>query len=90
MEGRERDREREREREACIWGWFVIKDVTFMSTVSQMGPLHWRIAGGGGGVPGGSLPKAKFKKNADFVDTMILKALRDFPFSLNPLKSADD
>jgi hypothetical protein len=36
-------------------------------------------------------PKRKFKKNIDFVDIMISKVLRDFPFSRNqPLKSADD
>jgi hypothetical protein len=36
-------------------------------------------------------PQNRNLKNTDFVDIMISKALRDFPFSQNqPLKSADD
>jgi hypothetical protein len=50
----------------------------------------------GRGLPGYSPPlpnprKPKFKKKTDFVDIMISKVLRDFPFSRNqPLKLADD
>jgi hypothetical protein len=43
-----------------------------------------------GGCRAAAPPKPKFK-NTDFVDIMISKVLRDFPFRRNqPLKSADD
>jgi hypothetical protein len=36
-------------------------------------------------------PKKQNLKNADFVDEMVLKVLRDLRFGLNqPVKSADD
>jgi hypothetical protein len=47
-----------------------------------------------GGLPACSLPtspKFEIKKKTGFVDIMISKVLRDFPFSRNPLlNSADD
>jgi hypothetical protein len=42
------------------------------------------------GLPGTAPPKLKFKET-DFVDILLSKILRDFPFSgKQPLKSADD
>jgi hypothetical protein len=47
-------------------------------------------AGGGVSCSPHKPPKLKFK-NIDFLDIMISKVLRDFPFSRNqPLKWADD
>jgi hypothetical protein len=49
--------------------------------------------GGGGGCRAAArqTPKTEILKKTDFVDIMISKVLRDFPFSRNqPLKSADD
>jgi hypothetical protein len=49
-----------------------------------------RVEGGGGCSPAAP-PTKRNLKNTDFVDTMLSKGLRDFPFSLHePLKSADD
>jgi hypothetical protein len=55
--------------------------------------IRGRTLGGAAGLQPPQTPqKPKFKKkNTDFVDIMISKALRDLPFSRNqPLKSADD
>jgi hypothetical protein len=47
--------------------------------------------GAAGQQPPQTHPKPKVKKKTDFVDIMISKVLRDFPFSRNqPLKSSDD
>jgi hypothetical protein len=84
---------------SLYWGWFVMIDVTFVSTVSQMGPRHWYTQDGGwgglqrGGPPkeggwGGYSeaalpPKAKLKTKTCFVDTMLSEVLCDLHFSLN-------
>jgi hypothetical protein len=52
-----------------------------------------RGCGGGGcwAADPAQTPQKRNLKTTDFVDTMISKVLRDFPFILNqPLKSADD
>jgi hypothetical protein len=68
----------------------------FQSNPSQIlePAAHPRGQEGGGGLPGCSTSKPPINpnlKSTDFVDIMISKVLRDFPFSRNqPLKSADD
>jgi hypothetical protein len=53
---------------------------------------QWRTKRGGGfRAATRPDPQTRNSKNTDFVDIMISKVLRDFPFSRNqPLKSADD
>jgi hypothetical protein len=47
--------------------------------------------GGAAALKPPKMPKTEIKKKTDFVDIMISKVLRDFPFGRNqPLKSADD
>jgi hypothetical protein len=55
--------------------------------------VHWRTQGAG--LPGCRPPPPPHQKrnlkNADFVDTILSKVVRDLRFNLNqPMKSADD
>jgi hypothetical protein len=50
-----------------------------------------RTQGGAAGLQHPQTPQNRNLKNTDFVDIVISKVLRDFPFSRNqPLKSADE
>jgi hypothetical protein len=53
--------------------------------------LQGRTQGGGCRAAAPQTPQNRNLKNTDFVDIVVSKVLRNFPFSGNqPLKSADD
>jgi hypothetical protein len=60
-------------------------------TVVNVTEAHPCGGGGAAGLQPPKTPKNQNLKSTNFVDIMISKVLRDFPFSRSqPLKSADD
>jgi hypothetical protein len=74
---------------SALWHWYEHYTKAGARKVLQFQSRAHRRGGCRAAAPTKS-PKPEFKKK-DFVDIMISKVLRDFPFSRNqPLKSAGD